>query len=393
LKFNTMDDFDFAGKKVLLRVDINSPVINGIVQDSPRIKAHAETIKGLVHKRAKIIILAHQGRPGDKDFTHLEQHARILSRYVGKRITFVEDVYGFLARKSIRGMREKDVIMLDNVRMLKDEMDKSIKDFSKTSFIRILTKEADVFVNDAFSVSHRAQASVVGFSSLPRVAGRVMERELRALGSIDKPVRPVTFIFGGAKPEDRLAMMKKKIKKIDYVLTGGTIANLFLIARKTRLGKTEEFLESKGYTDFMPAVKSLSKYSKIRAPSDVAVMSHGNRVEIGIDRLPVEKDIEDIGKKTIAEYKKIINKSKTIIVGGTMGVIEKKQMQDGTREILKAVAGSSAFTLIGGGHAGEALDMFKINKKKISYISLAGGALVAYLSGEKLPGVEILRQR
>ena len=254
-------------------------------------------------------------------------------------------MYGFFAKKKIRSMKDGDILLLDNVRMIKDEMEKNPKKIVKSSFIKTLSREADVFVNDAFSVSHRAQASVIGFSSLPRIAGRVMERELNALGSIDKPKAPVTFIFGGAKPEDRIKLIKKKIKRINYVLTGGVIAELFLIARNNKLGKTEEFLNNKGYTNFLPDIKKLSKYSKIKTPCDFAVMDKGKRLEIDLDKMPVERDIEDIGRKTIEEYKKIIRSSKTIVVGGTMGIIEKSQMQDGTREILTAVANSSAFTL------------------------------------------------
>jgi phosphoglycerate kinase len=386
----TIDDLDFSGKKVLLRIDINSPVINGVVQDSPRIKAHSETIKELMEKGARIVILAHQGRPGDKDYTNLKQHARLLSEHVGKKVKFVNDVYGDKAIKQIRKLENGEALLLDNVRSVKEEMEKlKPEEFAETGYIKALSNEADVFVSDAFSVSHRAQASVVGFIKLPSIAGRVMEKELNALEKIDKPEMPLTFIFSGAKPEDRLGLMERKINEVDYVLTGGILANLFLVANGINLGKSSETID-KNYSEFLSKAKQLLS-EKIKTPIDFAVDDNG-RKEISLEELPTDKDIEDIGSETIKEYKKIIKKSKTIVVGGTMGVIEKKDMQKGTLEILKAVAGSDAFSLIGGGHAGEALEEFSIKKDKISYISLAGGALVDYLAGKKLPGIEAIEK-
>ncbi len=386
----TIDDFDFLGKRVLLRVDINSPVVSGVVQDSPRIKAHSETIKDLMSKEARIIILAHQGRPGDKDYTGLEQHSRLLSRHVGKEIKFVDDVYGEKALEEIRKLKNGEALLLDNVRSVKEEMEKlKPEEFAETAYIKALSSEADVFVSDAFSVAHRAQASVVGFTKMPRIAGRVMEKELNALEKIDKAEKPLTFIFAGAKPEDRLELIEKRRDEVGHVLTGGILANIFLIARGHKLGKSEEII-NKEYSEFLPKAVQLLN-DKIKTPIDFAVDDNGRR-EISLEELPVDKNIEDIGSKTIDKYRKIIKESKTIVLGGTMGVIEKKDMQKGTIEILKAVADSNAFSLIGGGHAGEAIEEFGIKKDDFSYVSLAGGALVAYLAGKKLPGVEILKK-
>ncbi|MCX6819410.1 MAG: phosphoglycerate kinase [Candidatus Aenigmarchaeota archaeon] len=387
-KILTIDDMGFRGKRVLVRIDINSPVVDGVVQDSPRIKAHAETIKELIDLGAGVIILAHQGRPGDKDYTNMEQHAKLLSKHIGKPVKFVADVYGELAVSEIRKLKSGEALLLDNVRSVKEEMEKlKPEEFAETEYIKTLSNEADVFVNDAFSVSHRAQASVVGFVNLPAVAGRIMERELTSLEKIENPKKPMTFVLGGAKPEEKLKPMKSG--RFDYVLTGGIVADLFLIARGKNLGKSNKLIESK-YKDSLAAVKGLIS-ENIKTPVDFAVDDNGRR-EIAINELPIDKDIEDIGSKTIEEYKNIISKSKTILVGGTMGVVEKKSMQKGTIEILNAVADSGAFTLIGGGHAGESLEEFGIATDKFSYVSLAGGALITYLAGEKLPGVEALKQ-
>jgi phosphoglycerate kinase len=388
MKILTMDDFNFSGKRILLRVDINSPVVNGVVQDSQRIRSHAETIKELMSKGARLIILAHQGRLGDKDYTNLEQHAKLLSKHVGKEVKFVADVYGKKAIEQIRKLRNGEALLLDNVRSVKVEKEKlKPEEFAKTDYIKALSSEADVFVNDAFSVSHRSQASVVGFTELPAIAGRVMVKELNTLKGIEKSEKPFTLIFGGAKPEDRFKLIKKC--GFDFVLTGGIIADLFLIANGKKLGKSDELID-KNYKDFLPAAKQLLS-EKIKMPTDFAVDDNGRR-EISIKELPIDKDLEDIGSRTIEEYKKIISRSKTILVGGTMGVVEKNSMQKGTVEILKAVADSDAFSILGGGHAEESLEKFGIPANKFSYISLAGGALVAYLAGEKLPGVEILKR-
>lgn len=386
-KILTMDDIGFAEKRVLVRVDINSPVVGGVVQDSPRIKAHAETIKELMDLGAIVIILAHQGRPGDKDYTNMEQHAKLLSKHIGKQVKFVDDVYGEKALAAIKSLKKGEALLLDNVRSIKEEMEKlRPEEFAETEYIKALTNEADVFVNDAFSVSHRAQASVVGFVNLTSIAGRVMQHELEALEKIDKPQRPLTFVFGGAKADERLKLIKRG--NFDYVLTGGMLAGLFMLARGQSLGKSDDNI-NKNFKEILPEVKQLLS-EKIKTPLDFAVDDNGRR-EIPLSELPADKEIEDIGSRTIDEYKKIIGQSKTIIVGGTMGVVEKNSMQKGTAEILRAVADSGAFTLIGGGHAGEVLEELGL-KEKISFISLSGGALVTYLAGDKLPGLEALKQ-
>ncbi|MFH0832505.1 MAG: phosphoglycerate kinase [Candidatus Aenigmatarchaeota archaeon] len=383
----TMDDFDFYGKRVLLRVDINSPVVDYVIQDSSRIKAHANTVRELMNMGAKVIILAHQGRPGDKDYTNLEQHAKLLSEHAGRHVTFVDDVYGKKALGSIRGLKNGSAILLDNVRSVKEELEKlSPVEFAKTDFIKTLSGEADVYVNDALAISHRANASVVGFIDLPCIAGRVIETELNALKRVENPEKPLTLILGGKKPEDRLKLVKKGY--YDNVLTGGVLANMFLVARGYNLGKSGEFIEN-NYKGFLPTVKELEN-GGIKTPVDIAFDDNG-RKEIGIDGLPIEKYIEDIGSRTITEYKNVIADSRTIFVGGTMGVTENKSMQKGTMEILRAVADSNAFSVVGGGHSGDAIEEFGIPKGRISYVSLSGGALFAYLAGEKLPGLEALK--
>ena len=396
----TMDDFDFSGKRVLLRIDINSPIVSGRVQDSQKIKVHSKTIRELVKKKAKVIVLSHQGRPGDKDFLHLDQHAKLLSKHIRKRVYFVRDVFGKKAIQKIRSLKNGDVLLLDNVRMAKDELKKlSAKEFAKTKFIKTLSREADYFINDAFSISHRAQASVVGFPMLLQsAAGRVLENELKMLDGIINKMKKTkrdTFVLGGKKPEEPLAIMENMLrtKVLERVLTCGVVGELFLIARGYNIGNTNmDFLKKNGFLDYLNQVKKLSKKcgKKIETPCDLAV-GMKKRKEVTVDNIPDFK-IMDIGVKTVKKYSKIIKNSTSVSMKGPAGVYEKKGFERGTRLLLKAIANSKRTTLIGGGHTNDILDKLRISKKKFTHVSLGGGALITYLSGQRLPGLEALKQ-
>ncbi|OIO20754.1 phosphoglycerate kinase [Candidatus Micrarchaeota archaeon CG1_02_47_40] len=381
----TLSDFDFRGKRTFVRVDINSPFDEktGKIEKSPRVSAHAKTLRELADKGARVIVLAHQGRKGDADCVSLKAHAGYLEKEIGKPVLFINDVCGERAKKAINGLREGEILLLENVRFLEDEKE-----------ITSLLPLCDVFVMDGFSVSHRAQASVVGFSSKPAFAGRVMQEEMEALGKVKHPSHPCVFILGGAKPEDSLAMMGHWLKegKMDYALCGGVLGSMFLLASGTSIGAGEKYLKEKGYTALLPKAKELLvKYNKkIQMPIDVAYAEKGKRKECPAGKLPASASIGDIGKKTLAEWKGILKNARTVVINGPVGIYEEKSFEAGTREILKAIAASTSFSLAGGGHTISAIDKFGIGKAKISYISTAGKALIAFLSGEKLPGVEML---
>ena len=401
-QFLTMDDFNFKNKVAIVRVDFNSPIDPATkrVLDDTRIRAHGETtIKELVKKGAKVVVLAHQGRPGDLDFIPLKQHAELLGKILGTLVKYVDDVFGEKAQKAIKELKSGEVLVLENVRTYAGEQKKGTpEEHAKSEFVRNLAPLADVFVLDAFAAAHRAHISIVGFAAvLPSVAGQIMERELKALRKVlESPEKPCVFILGGAKADDALNISQYVLKNnvADHVLTGGVAGHLFLLAKGVDLGKPNiDFLKSKELMGFVSGIRELMKAfpKKIDIPSDVAFEEHGKRKEIAVEELPVDYPIFDIGEETIRKYGEIIRKAKSIVVSGPMGVYENKDFAKGTRSILETVAASKGFSLVGGGHTVAAVDEFKL-ADKMSYVSTAGGALIEFLMGEKLPGVAALEK-
>jgi len=399
-KILTMDDFDFKGKTTLVRVDFNSPVdlkTKKILEDV-RIRTHGETtIEELAQRGAKVVVLAHQGRPGEPDFISLKQHAKILGDILGKAVKYVDDLFGEKAKKAIEELKGGEILVLKNVRTYSEERKKGTRErHAKTDFVKSLAPLADMFINDAFAAAHRSHVSIVGFTAvLPSAAGRIMERELDALSkALESPEKPCIYILGGAKADDALRISKHILDNniADNVLTGGVAGHLFLAAKGVDLGKLNiEFLRKKELTGFVSGIKELiqSYPDQIKTPSDLAIDMDGKREEIAVKELPTNYPICDIGMKTVQYYSEIIQKAKSIIVSGPMGIFENKKFMKGTKEILEAVANSKAFSLVGGGHTVAAVKQLGL-EKRISYISTAGGALIEFLMGEKLPGVTAL---
>jgi len=399
-KILTMSDFDFKNKTVLVRVDFNSPVdpqTKKILEDV-RIRVHGETtIRELAQNGAKVVVLAHQGRPGDPDFIPLKQHAGILGRILSKPVKYVDDLFGEKAKKAIKDLKSGEILVLENVRTFPDEQKKGTpEEHAKTEFVKSLAPLADVFVNDAFAAAHRAHVSIVGFTAvLPSAAGRIMERELNALGkALESPKKPCIYILGGAKADDAQRISKYVLDNgiADDVLTGGVAGHLFLAAKGVDLGKQNvEFLKKKELTGFVPGIRELiRKYpDRIKMPSDLAVDVNGRRREISVKELPTDYPICDIGERTIREYGEIIRRAKSIVISGPMGVFENKEFMKGTKEVLYAIAKTKAFSLIGGGHTVAAVEQLGL-EKKMGYVSTAGGALMEFLMGEELPGVAAL---
>jgi len=401
-KYLTLDDVKVKDKVVLVRVDFNSPVDpeSKKVLDDTRIRAHGETtIKELAEKGAKVVVLAHQGRKGDPDFISLKQHAEILSKVLGKPVKYVDDVFGEKAQKAIKELKSGEILVLENVRTFAGETKEGTpEDHAKTEFVKNLSPIAYLFVNDAFAAAHRAHVSMVGFTAvLPSVAGRIMERELKSLSRVlENPEKPCVYILGGAKGDDSLEISKHVLDNgiADYVLTGGVIGHIFLAAKGFNLGKPNmKFLEEKKLMCLVPGIKELmQKYpDKIKVPADVAVEVDKKRKEILAEKLPAEQPIFDIGAKTVENYAKIIRNSKSIVLSGPMGVFENNEFIHGTKKIFEEIANSRAFSLAGGGHTIAALQELALSNK-ISYISTAGGALIEFLMGKKLPGVIALEK-
>ena len=401
-KFLTIDDLDLKNKTVLVRVDFNSPLdpkTKQIINDK-RIRAHADaTISELVKKGAKTVILAHQGRPGDADFIPLNQHAELLGKALNMTIKYVDDVFGEKAQKAIRELKSGEVLVLGNVRTVSNEQNKGTpEEHSKTEFVKKLAPLADVFVNDAFAAAHRAHVSMVGFTAvLPSAAGRIMERELKALGKVlEAPEKPSVFVIGGAKGDDSLDISRYVLKNdiADYVLTGGVIGHIFLVATGMDLGKPNmKFLEKKELMGLVPGIKELMKQypGAIIVPTDLAMEVDQKRKEITVDELPTNYPIFDIGTKTAKKFGEIIRKAKTIVVSGPVGVFENPEFKKGSQIVLEAAADSDGFSLVGGGHTVAAVENLGL-ADKMSYVSTAGGALIEFLMGKQLPGVVALEK-
>jgi len=397
-----MDDFDFDNRTVLVRVDFNSPIDpeTGKILEDARIRMHGETtIKELVEKGSKVVVLAHQGRPGEPDFTSLEQHAKVLSGILGRPVRYIDDLFGEKAKSAIREMKSEEILVLQNVRTYAKERKKGTpEEQAKTEFVQSLAPLADIFVNDAFAAAHRAHVSIVGFTPvLPSVAGRIMERELEALAkALESPEKPCVYILGGAKADDALRISKYVLDNniADYILTGGVAGHLFLVAKGLDLGRLNiEFLQKKKLMEFVQGIRELIReYPKrIKTAPDLAIDVDGKRREISVEELPTDYSLCDIGTKTIQQYAEIIEKAKSIVVSGPVGIFENEEFAKGTKMILEAVANSQAFTLVGGGHTVAAVKQFAL-EQKMGYISTAGGALIEFLMGEELPGVAALEE-
>lgn len=389
----TLNNLELRGKRVLIRVDLNSSIINKKVENSLRFIEHSKTIKELIKKRAKIVILAHQGKKGEKDYLEsLEQHSKILSKLIKKKVNYVDDLFGENSINSIKKMREGEVIMLKNTRSWDGEIEKlNPKEHSNSEFVKKLSPYFDIFIQDALSVCHRSHASVVGFPYLlPSYIGRVLEKELNNLKKIDKEIkRPFTLILGGIKLEDYFGILERytKEKKVDYILTGGALCILATFSLGIKLGKEEEFLEKKDLLKYSEKIKEY--LNKLELPEDYAIEINGKRKEISVKELPSNFLILDIGSKTIKRYSEIIKKSNTIFIKGSIGNYEKKGFEKGTKTILNEISKSKAFSLIGGGDTTTAIKKYKI--KNLKNISLSGGALLEYLAGKNLPGLEVLK--
>lgn len=397
--FNTIDDLEVEGKTVLVRVDINSPVdpLTGLLLDDTRIKLHAETIAELSNKGAKTVLIAHQSRPGKNDFTTMEQHAETLSNLLDKPVGYVDDIFGSNARKAINDLKGGEILLLENVRFYSEEiLQREPLQQAETHMVKLLSPVADYFINDAFAAAHRSQPSLVGFAvKMPSAAGRVMERELKALYSAVSSVeRPCVYVLGGVKVDDSILVMENALEagSADYILTTGLVANIFLWGGGVNIRKhNRKFIEDRDYCGYVKKAKQLCKKFKdqILVPTDLAVCKDDKRLEYPVDKLP-NLPIFDLGTQTTTEYARVIRNARTIFANGPAGVFEKEGFNQGTEDILNAISSSAGFSIIGGGHLAAAAN--KMGLSGISHISSGGGASISLIAGERLPAVEVLNK-
>ncbi len=398
--FHTLDDFKVRGKRVLLRIDVNSPVDEKTLRlvDGSKIISSVPGFKELLDRGAMVTVLAHQGRPGDYDFIPLNEHAQYLSKYTGKKVRYVNDLVGKHAMRAIDALAEGEAALLKNVREFPEEqLKKSPEEHAQSALVRALAPKFDLFVNDAFGSSHRSHASLVGFTTvLPSAAGRLMEKEVRTLTHVFmSPRRPSTFIFGGTKFADALQVIQTlaERKSVDNILVAGLAGYAFLWATGKKVGSGTEELARRGVEDGVieNARRLIQRHGgKIHLPVDAAINVDGRRVEVTLENMPDSGAVMDIGPKTVEEFCKIIMDSKTVFLSGPPGVFENASFCKGTAELFNAMVESEAFCVIGGGHSSAAANRLGV-QDKMSYISTGGGALERLILGKPMPVVEALR--
>lgn len=394
MKILTLDDFELKDKTVFLRIDMNCPIDPDTMEilGTKRIEETIETIQALAE--AKVVVASHQGRVGNKDYTGMEKHAKVLEQLLKKDIKNVQDVIGSAAQNEIKNLKSGEVLLLDNLRLCAEEnYEFSPKDAAKTIMVQRLAKLFDLCVLDSFPSAHRSHPSIVGFPQvLPACAGRIVEREIRKLDEIMTVAKaPHVIVLGGSKVLDRLEAIKLLIKngRADHVLLTGLIGNVFMRAQgriKSELGiKREEEVVAKAHS-------LIGEYPDVfSTPVDVAVDKDGRRLEVDVRDVNRGEEVYDLGPKTIEHYNKIISGAGTVFISGPPGYFEKEQFSYGTKALLEGVANSMATTIVSGGHLTSALKKYGF-AEKIDHISTAGGALVLYLTGQKLPMIQALEE-
>jgi len=394
-RFLTLDDVVTKGKTVFVRVDINSPLDPATKQiiDDTRIKMTKYTLDYL--SEARVVVGSHQGRPGDEDFTSLEAHAKLLQKHVAQRVKFVEDTIGPEAKQQITNLKAGEILVLDNLRLCSEEnISAAPEKLAGTIMVQRLAPLLDVYVNDAFATAHRVQASIVGFPQVVQaVAGKLMAKELEALKqAYHNPQRPSVYVIGGAKAEDKLPIIENILRtgKADKVLVGGVVADVFLRVSGTDFGEAENRKLEKSPALLENARSILKNYrDKVVLPKDLALSRDGKRVDVPVGQGTKGDAVRDIGKETSSQYAEIIKGSKTVVSSGPLGVFEEKGFELGSKTALEAMAAQGACSVVGGGHMGSYANVLGLDKR-LSHVSTAGGAMLAFLAGEELPGVRAL---
>ncbi len=388
----TVRDADVDGKRVLMRVDFNVPLKDGVVTDDTRVRAAIPTIKYLKEHNAKIILMSHLGRPDGTGFQpelSLRPAAEKLAELTGFDVKFVEDTYGEKAKEAVDALQPGDILVLENVRFDKREK-KNDPEIAKT-----LASYGDIFVLDAFGTAHRAQGSVVGPAAyLPAVAGFLLEKEVDTLTSIfADPERPFVAIVGGSKVSSKIGVLDHLIDSADTLIIGGGMAYTFFLAKGYKTVGTS--LKEEDWVERAAEMlkKAEDKGVKILLPIDNLVADHFGEDATGevvaSDAIPEDRMGMDIGPKTEALYAEAIKGAKTVFWNGPMGVFEMDQFAAGTEAVCRAVADSDCTSIIGGGDSVAAVNKFGL-ADKMSWISTGGGASMELVEGKALPGVEAL---
>jgi len=394
--FRTLDHADVKGKRVLVRADLNVPVENGVVTDATRIERMAHAITEIADKGAKVILLSHFGRPKGRDQKNsLKPVAAEVAHIIKRPVKFVDDCIGDAAERAVAAMKNGDIICLENTRFHPGE------EKNDPVFVAALARLGDIFVNDAFSVSHRAHASTEGLAHvLPAYAGRTLQAELEAFEKVlDKPARPLTAIVGGAKISTKLDLLGHLLKKVDVLIIGGAMANTFLMALGKNVGRS---LAERDLVDTAQKIMDKAKTAKreIVLPVDAVVAQKFEALApsrvVDVDQVGENDMILDIGPRSIEQVVSMLARSKTLVWNGPFGAFEMEPFDTGTVEVAEAAAELTAagklVSVAGGGDTVAALNVAGV-VDRLSYVSTAGGAFLEWLEGKPLPGVEVLRVR
>ena len=393
-KFRSLDSADFSNKRVLLRVDLNAPMENGKLSDGTRIERIAPTITEIADKGGKVILLSHFGRPkgGRDEENSLVVLVDILKQYIGRPIAFANDCIGPEAEAAVAAMKPGDILLLENTRFHAGE------EKNDPAFAAQLAKLGDIYVNDGFSVAHRAHASTAGVARLlPAYAGRTMQAELEALEkALGNPARPVAAIVGGAKVSTKLDLLGNLARKVDFLIIGGGMANTFLAALGHDVGKS---LCEKSLVDVARTMIEQAKAAKcqIVLPVDVVLAkefkAHAPARVANVDAVAADEMILDMGPRSVVEVERILGMCKTLVWNGPFGAFELQPFDAGTNAVAK-LAGAltdagKLVTVAGGGDTVSALNQAGVGDN-FTYISTAGGAFLEWMEGKSLPGVEAL---
>ena len=398
--FKTLDDLA-DGQRVLVRLDLNSPVEDGTVQDNRRFSRHAETVRELVDRGFAVALMAHQGRPGRDTFVSLEQHADILSEHVDHPVDFVADTYGADALAAIRDLEAGGVLLLENTRMCEEELPEEEPEVkAETEFVQTLAPEFDAYVNDAYSAAHRSHASLVGFPLVVSAyAGRVMETEYEANTAIAAREfdGQVTMAVGGTKATDVIDVMSHLGDKVDDFLLGGIAGELFLRAAGYPVGfdlDPEADLYDSQWEANQELIEEIvdERGDQITLAVDMAYEDDGGeRAEIDVEDIE-EKAVSflDVGSDTAQSYAETIRDSEAVFVKGALGVFEDERFSVGTVSVLEAIAETDCFSVVGGGDTSRAIEMYGMSEDDFGHVSIAGGAYIRALTGAELVAVDVL---
>jgi len=388
----TVDKLDVKGKRVFVRVDFNVPIEKGIITDDMRIRGALPTIKLLIKRQAKVILASHLGRPkgGPSPEFSLAPAAKRLSELLGKPVTMAPDCIGPEVEKLVSGMKNGDILMLENVRFHKGE-EKNDPEFAKA-----LASLADMYVNDAFGTAHRAHASTEGITHFlkgPFAAGFLIQKELKYLGdALDKPERPFLAILGGKKVADKIGVIQNLLKKVDSLIIGGGMAYTFYKAQGLEIGTS--LFDQEAFEKAKEILKEFGgKPEKILLPVDCLVAdkfdASASTKVVAANAIPAGWQGVDVGPESIELFIDKIKRAKTIVWNGPMGIFEIDKFAEGTRRIAEAMAQSGAVTVIGGGDSASALEKFGLTGK-MTHVSTGGGASLEFLEGIQLPGIAAL---